>query len=285
MLFRSPSDRVALLDEIGFDWEAPPGPSSKVKPGRKRPAASTHGGSAAVVESTNKYSRNWNEMYQRLVEYKKDHRGDTRVPHRYKQDPTLGRWVTNQRGKYRTNKLSPEHAWLLSLIGFEWEIRQNLRTNLSPSESKNSNGGRLVIKPQNIDTGSTHAADGFADPNNPSVGDLVIHTEAVAQFHDAATHLHDLAHSIHIARSNEAAADTVVNNIEKGCGTNRRRMFKMLRSVCVVPEEGKINLKLMSTEILHAHSKYFHHMDSNGKTSSMNIFRNTFYKQVSNALF
>ena len=48
----------------------------------------------------NKYNARWEEMYQRLVAYKKEHK-NTRVPQTYNVDPKLGTWVHNQRNAYR----------------------------------------------------------------------------------------------------------------------------------------------------------------------------------------
>ena len=56
-----------LLDSIGFEWDS----STKIK-----------------------YKAAWEEMYQRLVAYKKEHK-HTKVPQRYKKDPQLGSWVNN----------------------------------------------------------------------------------------------------------------------------------------------------------------------------------------------
>jgi hypothetical protein len=40
--------------------------------------------------------RNWNESFQALVDYKKQH-GNCNVPNRYKEDRALGQWVTVDR--------------------------------------------------------------------------------------------------------------------------------------------------------------------------------------------
>jgi len=63
----------------------------------------------------------WEETYQRLVAYKKEH-NDTRVPMRYKEDPQLGRWVRNQRANHRLKKMTEERKYLLNSIGFVWEF-------------------------------------------------------------------------------------------------------------------------------------------------------------------
>ena len=62
--------RFDLLNSVGFDWEG-------VK-GRK-------------IDN-----KKWMSMFQRLVEYKKQHR-NTAVPKKYDEDPKLGEWVSKQR--------------------------------------------------------------------------------------------------------------------------------------------------------------------------------------------
>jgi len=63
-----------------------------------------------------KHAATWEAMFWRLVAYKKCF-GHTSVPFRYKPDPQLGYWVTNQRTSHRKNKLSPERKYLLEALG------------------------------------------------------------------------------------------------------------------------------------------------------------------------
>lgn len=63
-----------------------------------------------------KHAATWEAMFWRLVAYKKCF-GHTSVPFRYKPDPQLGYWLTNQRTSYRKNKLSPERKYLLEALG------------------------------------------------------------------------------------------------------------------------------------------------------------------------
>eukprot|EP00536_Pseudo-nitzschia_multiseries_P009738 jgi/Psemu1/258380/estExt_Genewise1Plus.C_2810032 len=59
--------------------------------------------------------KQWNMMYQRLVEYKKEH-NTTRVPSDYKADPKLGIWVQTQ----RKNCVRKDRVQRLNEIGFSW---------------------------------------------------------------------------------------------------------------------------------------------------------------------
>jgi hypothetical protein len=59
----------------------------------------------------------WNEMFERLVEYK-NRIGSTMVPKRYQQDPELGGWVQYQRKLRKEQKLSMERFEKLDSIGF-----------------------------------------------------------------------------------------------------------------------------------------------------------------------
>jgi len=61
----------------------------------------------------------WNEMYERLVAYKKYHQSAL-VPTRYKEDPRLGTWVQTQRFKYNKGKLLEKRIELLNSIDFVW---------------------------------------------------------------------------------------------------------------------------------------------------------------------
>ena len=47
----------------------------------------------------------WEEMYQRLVAYKKKHKNNI-IPSRYKEDPKLWIWVHNQHAAYRSKLIT-----------------------------------------------------------------------------------------------------------------------------------------------------------------------------------
>ena len=64
------------------------------------------------------YRDDWEAMYQRLVEFKKKNE-TTCVPHGYKEDPKLVRWVKRQ----RTNCKLEYRVDLLNKIGFVWDAR------------------------------------------------------------------------------------------------------------------------------------------------------------------
>ena len=66
-------------------------------------------------------STTWEEMYQRLVAYKKEHK-HTIVPSNYKEDPPLAHWVGTQRGVHKKKKMAEERKRLLISIGFVWEL-------------------------------------------------------------------------------------------------------------------------------------------------------------------
>ena len=86
-------DRKRLLNYVGLVWD----------------------GNAPGTSTTT-----WEEMYQRLVAYKKDH-NNTRVPRTYKEDPQLGTWFNHQHTAYKTEKMKEERKRLLDFIGFEWD--------------------------------------------------------------------------------------------------------------------------------------------------------------------
>ncbi|VEU40454.1 unnamed protein product [Pseudo-nitzschia multistriata] len=85
-------DRIGLLNQIGFVWK--------------------HRNHSCWDDEA------WENMYQRLVEYKQKH-GTTCVPANYKADPKLGHWVRTQ----RTCCKREDRIDLLNQIGFVWKLR------------------------------------------------------------------------------------------------------------------------------------------------------------------
>jgi len=63
----------------------------------------------------------WEEMYQRLVAYKKEYK-HSNVPQRYKGEQQLGTWVSNQRNAYRKKEIAEEFKLKLDSIHFVWNI-------------------------------------------------------------------------------------------------------------------------------------------------------------------
>jgi len=86
--------RVKLLEEAGFTWVA------------KRTAK----------------TQTWDARYSALLEFK-SRTGNCDVPVRYKDDPSLGVWVVNQRQLKKAGKLNPTKQRLLDEIGFTWSKR------------------------------------------------------------------------------------------------------------------------------------------------------------------
>ena len=70
-------------------------------------------------------------MYQRLIEYKKKHNGNTQVM--YEQDAKLGEWVSAQRQAYkntnRNTRMTRKRANLLKSIVFDWDVKAEPRGN------------------------------------------------------------------------------------------------------------------------------------------------------------
>jgi len=92
-------DRVCLLNSVGFVWNPPSGKQ----------------GFDSVI---------WENMYQRLVAYKKEHK-DTLVPNKFNKDPKLGTWVNTQRISYKKKRITEERKRLLNSIGFAWNKNDN----------------------------------------------------------------------------------------------------------------------------------------------------------------
>jgi hypothetical protein len=74
-----------------------------------------------MIRYRKKQNQKWNEMYQKLVAYKKEHKS-TNVPAGYVQDPKLGNWVHNHRTYYKNKTLYIERINQLESIGFLWDL-------------------------------------------------------------------------------------------------------------------------------------------------------------------
>jgi len=95
-----PKTRRQLLESVGFCWKAA--------------------------------SSRWRAVYDRLVEYSRQHGGSTAVPFAYEPDPSLGRWVAYNRFHCK----DPERIKLLNAIGFAWTVptKKSLR---KPNQQRN----------------------------------------------------------------------------------------------------------------------------------------------------
>jgi superfamily II DNA or RNA helicase len=87
------SERIRLLDEIGFSWE-----------------------SSRAGES-------WDKRYAEMLKFKEEY-GNCDVKVNYRGNPSLGVWVVNQRTNKKRGKLSTEQEYLLNEIGFIWEKKK-----------------------------------------------------------------------------------------------------------------------------------------------------------------
>mmetsp|Transcript_24409 Transcript_24409/g.37594 ORF Transcript_24409/g.37594 Transcript_24409/m.37594 type:complete len:438 (+) Transcript_24409:132-1445(+) len=75
----------------------------------------------AIGFKWNVYGDRWNEMFDRLKEYKAKY-GDCMVPVKWTEDTKLGRWVIDQR--HRKFVLSDERISKLDSIGFTWKAKK-----------------------------------------------------------------------------------------------------------------------------------------------------------------
>jgi hypothetical protein len=69
----------------------------------------------------------WREKLAQLQAYADAHGGSTAVPQRFKDNPSLGGWVTRQRHFRKKGKLSDEKVAALDALGFDWERRAGRR--------------------------------------------------------------------------------------------------------------------------------------------------------------
>jgi len=97
--------REQKLNSIGFDWHT-------VRYGSKS------------LAMTNKPSKQWLAMYQKLVDFY-DKNSHVVVPQSYKNDTSLGRWVNSQRRKYEDREMSDDKIGLLNDVQFVWKCNNN----------------------------------------------------------------------------------------------------------------------------------------------------------------
>jgi len=73
-------------------------------------------------------TRRWEHRFAELKRYKETH-NHCNVPHRWKENPLLGKWVGNQRTNYRllkegkSSRMTDERIRKLESIGFQWSLR------------------------------------------------------------------------------------------------------------------------------------------------------------------
>jgi hypothetical protein len=161
-----PDERIRLLDEVGFIWEARDfrweymfRQMLAYKDTHKHlniPTSSSDLGSWVHIQrrakrngklSAEKIRRfdevgfawqfidsSWDDKYTELVAYKSEH-GNLSVPVRLN---VLRQWVSAQRRNKKTGALSKERVYLLDQIGFDWE------PPMSPPPRKNTDADWLL---------------------------------------------------------------------------------------------------------------------------------------------
>jgi hypothetical protein len=94
------ADRIAKLDQIGFEWEAPG------RAGRSR-------------EEWNEEL--WKAKLRELVAFQ-ERFGHCHVPVLWEENQKLGSWVAEQRKRYREGRLEADRVTRLEALGFQWEV-------------------------------------------------------------------------------------------------------------------------------------------------------------------
>ena len=79
----------------------------------------------------------WKVMFEKLKQYREVH-GNCNVG--LDEEGKLGRWVKNQRYRYRTNVIRPEQMEALTSVGFKWRLQHHAkprnRVNTSLNDEK-----------------------------------------------------------------------------------------------------------------------------------------------------
>jgi len=87
---------------------------------------SANGHTRKIVKS-GFFDAKWNMQYQKLIKYRRVN-GDCNVPRGWKQDPSLGLWVHNQRKRYgemQAGEANMDSGRIQKLeeLGFQWTLR------------------------------------------------------------------------------------------------------------------------------------------------------------------
>jgi len=98
-------ERVLALERIGFDWVL--GKGSVQASHEKRGISPT----AAQI---------WETRFQELKQYKQAH-GNCLVPQRFKENPKLADWVSEQRMAHNKGRLDVERVRRLEELDFDWD--------------------------------------------------------------------------------------------------------------------------------------------------------------------
>jgi uncharacterized protein YbgA (DUF1722 family) len=69
--------------------------------------------------------KKWHQQYEKLVEFKRKN-GHCIVTRGYKEDKSLGYWVSKQRRFHTNNTMQPDRKELLDEIGFVWKADNDL---------------------------------------------------------------------------------------------------------------------------------------------------------------
>ncbi len=86
---------IARLDQLGFDWGPP--------------------------RATGGHDAKWEARFTELAAYHQRF-GHCRVPMFWPENPGLARWVSSQRVRRKSDKLSPERLAQLDALGFLWKL-------------------------------------------------------------------------------------------------------------------------------------------------------------------
>eukprot|EP00978_Attheya_sp_CCMP212_P017859 scaffold48121_cov47-Attheya_sp.AAC.7 len=119
-------ERIQCLRDLGFDFQYPVRAGINMISGMRVQNVSI--ATTLNDPASSDVSVSWNEKYEALVEYKKDH-GHSRVPQRNKANPGLGNWVKKQRNDYaklqrgQHSAISQDRIDKLNEIDFIWNLK------------------------------------------------------------------------------------------------------------------------------------------------------------------
>jgi hypothetical protein len=107
-----PSDRIALLEALNFEWHVKEAPAI-----RKETLPVIREKNLAANKPS--FHQEWLDHYLELEAFKAQY-GHCRVPYDHPAHRRLGRWIYCQRNLHAKGRLSPEKVAALEALGFEW---------------------------------------------------------------------------------------------------------------------------------------------------------------------
>ena len=206
----------------------------------------------------------WHDHFRQLCEYKAkfDH---CRVPTLYSDNPKLGKWVANQRYKFKLHQegkpssMTAERIQELESVDFEWEVRAH---NGSWNERFDQ------LREFKVQFGHCRVPNRYSD--NPKLGKWVVNQRTNYRLQQEGKPSHMTAERIQELESVDFKRDIRAHIVSWNERFEELREFKVQFGHCRVPNRYSINLKL-GKWVMRQRTNY--RLQQEGKASPMTAER------------